>query len=58
VQRAAHRPRPHDAALAALARADRDGKRCGGAVLRLDADERPDDVGGGGGLRARQSLGV
>ena len=28
------------------------------AVLGLDADELPDDVGGSGGLRAREPLGV
>jgi hypothetical protein len=58
VERAAHRPRADDAALVTLAGADGDGERGGGAVLGLDADEPADDFGGGGGLRARESLGV
>jgi hypothetical protein len=58
VERAAHRPGPDDAVLAAVAAAHADRERRGGAVLGLDADELPDDVGGGGGLRAREPLGV
>jgi hypothetical protein len=58
MERAAHRPGPRDAAQVAHAAAHADGERRGGAVLRLDADELPDDVGGGGRLGARQALGV
>jgi hypothetical protein len=58
MERAAHRPHPGDAAQVLLAAAHADGERRGGAVLGLDADEMPHDVGGGGGLRAREALGV
>jgi hypothetical protein len=58
VERAAHRPHADDPGVVALAAAHADGQRRGSAVLGLDADELPDDVGGGGGLRAREALGV
>ena len=38
--------------------ADADGEQRRGAVLGLDADELPDDLGGVGGLRAREPLRV
>jgi hypothetical protein len=58
MERAAHRPRAGDAGLVVRAAAHGHRESCGGAVLGLDADELPDDVGGGGGLRAREALGV
>jgi hypothetical protein len=58
MERAAHGPRAGDAALVPVAAAHGHRESCGGAVLRLDADDGANDVVRGGGLRAREALGV